>query len=295
MRVLLCIAHYVPVSGPRYDVEGSSQDDTEKRKAIVVSCIRQWSSLLSEHRFLLGSEGDLREGVNNVVVKQRNDISGDVFVCTHRDNHVFHDEPVVNVKFAREQAGSARHIPYLCRRVFKHFQQSYDLFAYVEDDIVALDPEFFLKIRDFYDEFGDRYLILPNRYELFSGFSFKVYLENKSPQHFRLVSPEPGPDRLTTRRGAEFERSDSPYVGFYAVTRAQLRDWSAMPNFETPTTDFAANDIEQAMVPMLGRRPIYRPSDRNMAHLECHHTPDRACHAGVPRTRLIASIENRDA
>ena len=78
------------------------------------------------------------------------------------------------------------------------------------------------------------------------------------------------------------------------MTQAQLRDWSAMPASEVPQTDPIARDLEQAMVPMLGRRPIYRPSDTNMEHLEIHHTPDRACHAGVPHTRLIASIEGRE-
>ena len=294
MRVLLCIAHYFPVSGERHDIEGSSQDGLEKRRDTVVSCIRQWSSLLAEYEFLLGSEGDLSEGVNNVVVKRPAEVHGDVFLCTNRDNHVFHGERVVNFKSAQERLGHARHLPYLCRRVFMEYRDQYDLFIYAEDDTVALDPEFFRKILDFYAEFGDRYLLLPNRYELFSGLSFKVYLENDSPEGYRVASSERGPDRLTTRRGAELARTDSPYVGFYAVTRSQLRDWSEMPAFSTPTQDFNANDLEQAMVPMLGRRPIYRPSRRNMAHLEVHHTPNRACHARVPRTRLIASIEGRD-
>ena len=294
MRVLLCIAHYFPVSGARHAIEGSSQEGLEQRKTTVVSCIKQWSSLLAEYDFLLGSEGDLIDGVNNVVVKRANKIHGDVFVCTNRDNHVFHGERVVNFKAAQERLGHARHLPYLCRRVFMEYRDRYDLFVYAEDDTVALDPEFFHKVRDFYEEFGNRFLLLPNRYELFSGLSFKVYLENDSPDGYRIASPEPGPDRLTTRRGAELTRTDSPYVGFYAVTRAQLLHWSDMQEFARPTADFNANDLEQAMVPMLGRRPIYRPSKRNMAHFEVHHVPNRACHARVPRTRLIASIENKE-
>ena len=292
MKILVCIVHYVPRSGPRHDVEGSSRDDIALRAATVSSCIAQWNSLLGSHHFLLGTDSSLRPEANNIVAVRSSPVSGDVYVCVNGDNHLLADMQGINVKYAQQSHGNPRYLPYFCRNVLLDKRNDYDLFVVVEDDTAALDPSFLLKIGAFYEEHGDRYLLLPNRYELFSGLHYKVYLECPSPQSYQLESSEPGPDRLTTRDGAELCRTASPYTGFFAVTRGQLNGWAELPGFRMPLEGQPMNAIEQAAIPMLARRPIYRPSERNMNYLEVHHLPNRACHARVPWT-LLADLLSR--
>ena len=291
MRVLVCIAHYVPKSGPRHSIEGSSQETTEQRAATVTYCIQQWSSLLASHRFLLGTDFAVNPAMAGSIVPELNAVSGTIYVCVNADNHLFEHMQSTKVHTAQQPVGDPRHLPYVCRHMFLRLIEDYDLFVYTEDDTVPLDPAFFAKYACFDREFGSEFILLPNRYELFSSRSHKVYLEFPSPEGYRVSSPEPGPDVLTMRDGTELVRTDSPYAGCFAITRQQLRDWVGMPHFFTPTSDFDANVLEQAMIPMFGRRPIYRPARKNLSYLEVHHVSGRNSHARTPARLIIGQLE----
>ena len=43
--------------------------------------------------------------------------------------------------------------------------EPFDYVAFLEDDILLTDPDFFLKLRCFNRAFGDQYLLMPNRIE----------------------------------------------------------------------------------------------------------------------------------
>ena len=290
MRVLACLAHYSPRSGPRHGIEGLSQESLENRVATVVFCLRQWSSLLGPRHFLLGTDFDVSPDMAGLVEPVENTVSGSVYVCVNADNHFLDRLGAVKIHTVRQAAGNPRHLPYVCREIFMRFLGDYDLFVYAEDDTVPLDPGFFAKYEAFDREFGAAFVLLPNRYELFSAGAHKVYLEFPSPNGYRVASPEPGPAILTMRDGTEFERTESPYAGCFAVTREQLTAWAAMPFFDAPTAHFDANVLEQAMIPMFGRRPIYRPSRRNINYLEVQHVSGRNSHASTPGNRLIGYL-----
>ena len=290
MKVLVCIAHYVPRSGPRHAIEGSSQENLDDRVATVTFCIRQWSSLLGRRHFLLGTGFDLDPEMAGLIEPIDNEISGAVSVCVNADNHLLDRLDAVKIHTVRQAVGNPRHLPYVCREIFTRLVGDYDLFVYAEDDTVPLDPGFFAKYRAFDRKFGPAFVLLPNRYELFSAGGHKVYLDYSLPNGYRVASPEPGPATLTMRDGAELERTDSPYAGCFAVTREHLRAWAAMSFFDIPTADFDANVLEQAMIPMFGRRPVYRPSRRNVSALEVQHVSGRNSHASTPGNRLIGHL-----
>ncbi|WP_237479892.1 hypothetical protein [Lichenibacterium dinghuense] len=290
MRVLVCVAHYVPRSGPRHRIEGSSQESPDARAVTVTFCLRQWSSLVARRHFLLGTDFDLDPEMAGLVEPVENAVSGSVYVCVNGDNHLLDQLSSVKVHTVRQPVGNPRHLPYVCRQIFVRFLGDYDLFVYAEDDTVPLDPGFFARYAAFDREFGPAFVLLPNRYELFSAGAHKVYLEFPSPNGYRVASPEPGPAILTMRDGTELERTNSPYAGCFAVTREQLRAWAAMPFFDAPTAEFDANVLEQAMIPMFGRRPVYRPSRRNVSALEVQHVSGRNSHASTPGNRLIGHL-----
>ena len=296
MRVLVCVAQYAPRSGPRHAIEGSSQEGAEARAATVSFCVRQWSSLVARRHFLLGTDFGRSPDMAGLIEPVENAVSGSVYVCVNADNYLLDRMPSIKVHTVCQPVGNPRHLPYVCRGIFTSFLDDYDLFVYAEDDTVPLDPGFFARYEAFDREFGPAFVLLPNRYELFAAGAHKVYLGFPSPDGYRVRSPELGPATLTMRDGTELERTDSPYAGCFAVTRDQLRAWAAMPFFYAPTADFDANVLEQAMIPMFGRRPVYRPSRRNVSALEVLHVSGRNGHARTPAGLLmdLARLIHRD-
>ncbi len=288
MKVLVVMPHYVPVSRPRHEVEGSSRDGRAARAATVSTCIGQWNSLLNGRHFRLGTRHDVDPAPNASIEEVRTDIAGDVCLCMDAENHLASELKAVSFRAAQQGQADPRLLGYFCRSVLLDFKNEYDLFIYVEDDTAAWDPLFIQTIRNFYDRFGEDLLVLPNRYDLFTGFSYKCYLECPLPNDYRIPPPVGCRPSLTLPEGATFAVKDSPYAGFFAVTRAQLDAWERTPSFRHPSAGRATNALEQAMVPMAGARPVYRPSRSHMDHLEVHHLPNRASHARTPWRKLLS-------
>lgn len=295
MKILVCIPHFFDRSRRLHAVMGSSQDSPDARAKVVDHCLRQMAGLLSPHRYLLGtSGGDAQTVVNDVMTAAVNPFPGDVCVLTHKDEHLL---DLVGAKGYRRVAATLSDpvlLPYACRAVFAEQRDAYDLFFYVEDDIVPLDGAFFAKIAAFYDRFGHDKVVLPQRYELFGHLSAKVYLEHPSPDRYRAEADVEGAPRLTLPSfmgDVHFDLTPFWGTGCFAVTREQLAAWMRFPDFHRPRRDMGIMVMEQAMLPMLGRRPMYRPAVENLDFLEVHHVPNRACHARTPFNNIREHLE----
>jgi hypothetical protein len=182
----------------------------------------------------------------------------------------------------------------------------YDLYCFTEDDNAVLDGEFFAKVARFYEVFGERRLILPNRFELagVGEVAWKAYTDEGAFAGMRIAPPAAADPVLRLPGWAgeiEFDVTSSPFSGCYVITNAQLREWMRLPDFVEPDAHLATRmDImELAGIPLMGRLPIYKPSKRNAGFLEVHHVPNRLWNGHTPQALfkdvVKAEVDERTA
>ena len=297
MKVLVCIPHFYNKSVAQHDIEGSSQDEIGRRTEILLLCLQQWLTLISPDRFFIGSDQSISLVANNVARRSASGIDGDVYLCVSKEDHLLSDLSSLSFKYAKSNILNPRLLPFMCRRVFSDFKNEYDLFVYSEDDTAPLDPLFLKKVANFYKEQGEEYLLLPNRYELFSKERVKVYLDEPSPDAFRFEKHLMFPDQILVNSKSdeiELRQTTSPFSGMFAITRQQLFAWMCQSDFFKPIPSSPMNSLEQAMVPMFGKRPVFKPTFRNADYLEVHHVPNRASRAQTPY-QLIRTLKNRNS
>ena len=67
------------------------------------------------------------------------------------------------------EPASPKHLGFEAQRFLaSRLDQEYDLYAYLEDDLIVLDPWFFRKIDWFRSQAGDGCVVFPHRIELAS-------------------------------------------------------------------------------------------------------------------------------
>ena len=287
MKVMVCIPHFYPVSFGKNPVQGSSQDAREKRAETVRYCLTHLKSMLASSNLLMGTDGG--NIANRDVSKISRTLDGDVYVCTHSDNHVLDLVNFNSINHVHSGHPSPMLLGCTCRRTFLAKIEQYDLFVYIEDDTVPLDPLFFQKVGAFYRYFGEDKVVIPQRFEIFPGYCNKVYLDHPTPPAFRMRAVGESEPRLSmpTFDGvAVFEATSNHGGGCYALTRAQVLNWSRADDFQRPNPKNPMDALEQAMVPMGGQLPLYKTAIDNIDFLEVHHVPNRACQARTPALKI---------
>jgi hypothetical protein len=161
----------------------------------------------------------------------------DIVVMTQRDANLLEligiDPKTYSVEYCD---GPPRMLPFEAQRIMRDRVGQYDMYAYMEDDLVVDDPAFLEKIAWFAGEFGPRALLMPVRYEMAStGTPAKLSLSNQLSSETR--APFRRPELAAVLRGRwndkeqSFRIPSNPHVGCYAVTDGQLRLWIADPTF----------------------------------------------------------------
>lgn len=161
LRIQLAIAHYFnPEGGGQH---GSLSPDGAPRVAALRQLILQIHQLFGSPS---GSLNHLKRCVEGV-----NDGGGcvDLSVCVTGDSHLLGElsdlEQVGAFKVRPSQPKTPKHLGFYCHRILAENHKDYDYSGYLEDDILINDADFFLKLRKFNQNFGDHYLLQPNRIE----------------------------------------------------------------------------------------------------------------------------------
>jgi hypothetical protein len=231
MRILVTIAHYFKQSGkPSWDVSlGSAGPPLPKIAALN-------AQIVALHRYF----GARRLSVNPNDPQGRSAESADtldIVVMTKQHENLLEwigiDPTTYAVDFFE---GSPLMLPFEAQRIMRDRVNQYDLYAYMEDDLIVDDPAFFAKIAWFAHEFGPRALLLPIRYEMSStGTPAKLSLSLPLPK--ALQAPfrrsEYAPVLRGRWNGIEqiFRLPNNPHAGCYILTNDQLRLWIDEPTF----------------------------------------------------------------
>ena len=127
----------------------------------------------------------------------------DIKIVTDGCHHVFEflDPPYLEAfEHIPSKPSSPMHLGFEAHRVLQeHLDQDYDYFCYLEDDLIINDASFFQKLSSFTSFLGDKFLVLPQRYELSRTIHQveKFYIDGPiEPCFIQDFYTYPGPVRL---------------------------------------------------------------------------------------------------
>jgi len=161
----------------------------------------------------------------------------DIVIVTVRGKNVLDwigiEPPTIQIEYFD---GDPLMLGFEAQRLMRERAGAYDIYGYMEDDLVVTDPAFLDKISWFANRFGESALLLPRRYELSSsGTLAKVAFSpqlSKSDRAFLLRNnPQPALSATWNGREQSFRIPMNPHAGCYFLTQAQLERWLRSETF----------------------------------------------------------------
>jgi len=152
----------------------------------------------------------------------------------------------------------------------------YDYYAYLEDDLILLDPWFFHKLAWFDRLAGARCLLQPNRYEV-AGYvvARKVYVDGDQRPSLtaRVRDVQASPEITAEAFGAplRFRPALNPHAGCYFLTAEQMTYWAGQPYFLDRDLGFIGPLESAATLGNLRAFSIFKPAREQASFLEIQH------------------------
>jgi hypothetical protein len=175
------------------------------------------------------------------------------------------------------QPADGRRLGFEAQRVLAEaLHDDYDLYGFLEDDLLIHDPCFFQKIQWFTDLMGQDCLLLPQRVE-FSPVPHRVdrfFIDGPIAEaDLRPLVPEAGPVRLVQWCGVQvpFEPPLNPHAGCFFLTHAQLAHWVQQPWWQDGDTSFISPLESAATLGIAKTFSLFKPCLSHAAWLEVQH------------------------
>ncbi|MEB3245884.1 MAG: hypothetical protein VKJ06_07875 [Vampirovibrionales bacterium] len=256
----------------------------ERRQQLSINIARLHQLFGQEHWSL-----SLLDGSANPEI-ERNLWHLEITVVTTPDNPVTQQLYIPSSMYTlhTEPEKPAEQLGYVCHglmaQAMEQAQVSYDMFAYLEEDLLITDPLFFNKLRWFTETARDKgvsqAVLIPNRVELsVSGPVNKLYIDGQTGMSIAdyyqdLASPA---DLTLNPLGMamKFERAQNPYSGCFALTRTQMRHWMSQPWFNDGDLMYRGAKESGAVLSLMKTFPMYRPGIPTPSFLEIQHTNTR--------------------
>ena len=162
------------------------------------------------------------------------------------------------------------------RALADQLDKNYDLYGYLEDDLVINDPLFFHKISWFTNETSPAHVLLPQRYEFASGPHMvdRFYIDGPlHPQDLESVIPEPVLPIQTKQPGGPLllESPTNPHSGCFVLTHQQLSHWVEQPFWQDGDVSFVGPLESAATLGIAKAFSLYKPCFANASWLEIQH------------------------
>ena len=154
--------------------------------------------------------------------------------------------------------------------------EDFDLFCYLEDDLIIHDPLFFHKIMDFNRLMGDECLLLPHRFE-FSNYPHPVdrlFIDGPiDDDELKRLVPSDGPVRLVHFGGYSipFAPPQNPHSGCFFLTRSQLEHWSRQSFWMDMDASFVSPLESAATLGISKAFSLFKPCLSHASWFEIQH------------------------
>ena len=272
MRILLAIVHYWDPDGGGHhqSLRPNPQPRVEALQQQLLGLRR-----LGRHQSILHMEDRAVYPANDAFRH-----SVDVKVVTDGTHHVLDRlaEPYQSC-FEHVATGpsSGRELGFEAQKVLaKALPQGYDLYGYLEDDLIIHDPCFFQKIVWFTAVMGSNCVLLPQRLE-FAPLPHRVdrfYIDGPIAElDRRPLVPKPGPVRMVQWAGGHipFEPPLNPHAGCFFLSHEQLKRWSEQPWWQDGDTSFISPLESAATLGIAKTFELFKPCLSHAAWLEIQH------------------------
>ena len=161
----------------------------------------------------------------------------DIVVVTVRDKNVLEwigiEPPTIGVEYFD---GDPLMLGFEAQRLMRERAGGYDIYGYMEDDLVITDPAFLEKMSWFADNFGETALLMPRRYEQSSSgtlakVAFSPQLSKSDREFLFRRSPQPVLSAAWHGREQSFRIPMNPHAGCYFLAQRQLDKWMRSDSF----------------------------------------------------------------
>jgi len=180
-------------------------------------------------------------------------------------------------KFIAAQPVSPRHLGFEAQRFLELcLDDNYDLYGYIEDDLVIHDSLFFDKIFHFQQHFGCDNLLLPHRIEFESvpHIVDRFYIDGPIDlDELAKVIPDPSPPLVYKCLGndVEFVSPANPHSGCFFLTHDQLSRWVNHVSWQDGDDSWVSPLESAATLGISKVFQLYKPSFECGGWLELQH------------------------
>lgn len=270
MRLLLAIPHYFHADpgGAHASQRGAAQ----ARLAALTAC------LTNLHQHFGAPQRLIHIGERQArLANQATALSLEIVVCTARDRHLLADLPLPPDRFHHHPTqADPLLLGFECQDLLRSALGQYDLFGYLEDDLLIHDPWFFAKLTWFTAQAGETCLLQPNRYETHPQHpTRKVYIDGDLAPHvtapYQDVTVRPQLSAQVLGQTVHFRRALNPHSGCFFLTAAQLAHWSSQPHFWDRQTSFIGPLESAATLGIMRAFQVYKPAPENANFFEIQH------------------------
>ncbi len=170
-----------------------------------------------------------------------------------------------------------RHLGFEAQKFLaSRLQDDFDIYGYLEDDLVIHDPYFFHKIDWFSQQVGDEYLLLPHRMELVHHPHpvDRFYIDGSiHEEDLRKIIPNPEPTITINLPGINlaFESPKNPHSGCFFLSKSQLASWTRHQSWQDGDTSWISPLESAATLGLTKIFKLFKPSFNHAAWLEIQH------------------------
>ena len=270
MRILITIPHfYNPDGDRRY---ASSQPNPQPRIYAFTQCLRNLHMLYTGADEIWYREGDrLHAGPAN----QTSRVEIDVVVCTCRDLHLLDQISMPSGCYVHERFDcEPMELGFECHEVLQQRLGDYDLYGYMEDDLILHDPAFFTKLARFQEMTSDRVVLQPNRYERYISDQQmkKVYIDFEfAPE--AAVDDRPAEPVIIQPYGDEIQlrRTSNAHAGCFFLSAAQMTYWADQDSFGNRDSSYVGPLESAATLGLIRNFQVLKPAPSSAHFLEIEH------------------------
>jgi hypothetical protein len=276
MKILLTIAHYYRADGSNQNAHASLRASAARDRIQALT-----TSLLALHT-IAGSSQMMFDIQHRSAHRANGDHQLEVIIVTDADgHHVLNQLPFQPESYYQHHVASElenpKHLGFVCQRVLaNHLPEHYDLYGFLEDDLILHDPSFFDKVAWFAEWTHQQGVLMPNRYEVSPRTrALKAYIDGairpEATQAFQERRIEPQLEAEVFGQSMQFIRPSNPHAGCYFLTYEQLSHWAAQADFAVPSDAFISPLESAASLGVMRHFRVYKPADFNASFLEIQH------------------------
>ena len=272
MRILISIVHHWDPEGDR--LHQSTRPDPRPRRLALKN------QLLSLQRLGL-RQGQLDIAQRKVTpVNQMFKHEFDIRIVTDGSHTVLDQLDTSWASLAREEVRepiSSMHLGFEGQKLLaENIDGGFDLFAYLEDDLIINDPLFFHKINWFANELGDDKLLLPHRVELSGPNNIvnRLYIDGPLPSNdLKSLIPDPCPPlAMNLPLGPLYFTSPlNPHSGCFVLSQNQLSRWVNHSCWQDEDCSYVSPLESAASLGLSKVFGLYKPATACASWLELQH------------------------